>query len=138
MASPIPLPGSAFSPLGEPGVIGAKVFVRGLTIEANIGVHDHEKGRAQPLIIDVELDVAMHEPERLSDTFNYEAIARAAKTIALEGHIGLVETFAWRLARSLLDDERVGQARVRVEKPTALTPDALAAGVEITLVRRPA
>jgi dihydroneopterin aldolase len=115
--------------------VSSTVFVRGLTVEAQIGVHDHEHGRAQPLVIDVELDLAMHEPERLSETFNYETIAQAAKTIALKGHIGLVETFAWRLAQSLLLDSRVSRARVRIEKPTALAPDAMAAGVDIILAR---
>jgi dihydroneopterin aldolase len=119
----------------EPVLVSARVFVRGLSIEAQIGVHDHEYGRAQPLIIDAELDLAMAEPERLSQTFNYETIARTAKAIAAAGHIGLVETFAWRLARTLLEDDRVDQVRVRIEKPTALAPDALAAGVEITLTR---
>lgn len=133
--TPISAPKPASPPQGEPLAIGASVFVRGLTVEAQIGVHDHEHGRAQPLIIDVELSMEMHEPERLSQTFNYEAIARAARTIAATGHIGLVETFAWRLARALLEDDRVNQVRVRIEKPTALAPDALAAGVEMTLAR---
>ena len=49
-----------------------------------------------------------------------------------------METFAWGLARDLLGDPRVLRARVRVEKPQALAPDALAAGVEVVLVRDPA
>jgi len=46
-----------------------------------------------------------------------------------------VETFAERLARACLADPRVTQARVRVEKPLALAPDAVGAGVEVVLVR---
>ena len=42
---------------------------------------------------------------------------------------------AERLARACLDDARVTRARVRVEKPLALAPHAVGAGVEITLVR---
>ena len=118
-------------------MVSAKVFVRGLKVEAQIGVYDHELGRGQPLLIDAELDVVMAEPERLSQTFNYETIARTAREIAAAGHIGLVETCAWRLARALLDDGRVDQVRIRVEKPMALAPDALAAGVEIVLAREP-
>ena len=71
----------------------------------------------------------------LSDTLNYEMIGEAARAIAAEGHIGLVETFAERLAHACLADPRVTRARVRVEKPLALAPHAEAAGVEITLVR---
>ena len=116
-------------------VIVTKVFVRGLKVEAWIGVYDHEHGRQQPLVIDVELDVAASHCEQLGDTVNYETILQAAQEIAAEGHIDLVETFAERLAQACFDDGRVTRARVRVEKPLALAPHAAAAGVEITAVR---
>jgi dihydroneopterin aldolase len=112
-----------------------KVFVTGLKVQAEIGVYRHEIGRVQPLVVDVELDVPTAGAGRLSDTLNYETILEAAREIAGGGHIELVETFAERLARACLADARVTQARVRVEKPLALAPDAVAAGVELTLVR---
>jgi dihydroneopterin aldolase len=116
-------------------IIVTKVFVRGLKVEAGIGVYDEEHGRLQALIADVELDVAVSHCEKLSDTVNYETIAQAARRIAAEGHIGLVETFAERLAEACFEDPRVTRARVRVEKPSALAPHAAAAGVELTAVR---
>lgn len=116
-------------------VIVTKVFVRALKVEAWIGVYDHEHGRRQPLVIDVELDIAASHCERIGDTVNYETIGQAARSIADEGHIDLVETFAERLAQACFADARVTRARVRVEKPLALAPHAAAAGVEITAVR---
>ena len=112
-----------------------KIFVTGLKVEAQIGVHAHEKGKAQPLVVDVELDAPIAGARRLADTINYERVGEAARAIAAEGHILLVEDFAERLARACLADPRVTRARVRVEKPQALAPHAAAAGVEITLVR---
>ena len=112
-----------------------KVFVTGLTVQAEIGVYRHEIGKVQPLIVAVELDVPTAGSERLADTLNYETILAAAQAVAAQGHIGLVETFADRLARACLADARVTRARVRVEKPLALAPDAAGAGVELTLVR---
>ena len=112
-----------------------KVFVTGLKVQAEIGVYRHEIGRVQPLVIDVELDVPTAGADRLSETLNYETILAAAREIASAGHIDLVETFAQRLAHACLADARVTKARVRVEKPLALAPDAVAAGVEITVVR---
>jgi dihydroneopterin aldolase len=103
-------------------VIVTKVFVRGLKVDAWIGVYDHEHGRQQPLVIDVELDVAASHCEELGDTVNYETILQAAQAIAAEGHIDLVETFAERLAQASFADSRVTRARVRVEKPLALAP----------------
>lgn len=112
-----------------------KVFVTGLKVQAEIGVYRHEIGRVQPLVVDVELDVPTAGAGRLSETLNYETILEAARQIAAGGHIELVEAFAERLARACLADLRVTQARVRVEKPLALAPDAVGAGVEITLTR---
>jgi dihydroneopterin aldolase len=116
-------------------ILVTKVFVRGLTIEAEIGVYEHELDRRQPLVVDVELDVAAGGWRHLADTVNYEHIVASAKAIAAAGHIGLVESFAQRLAAACFEEPRVLRARVRVEKPQALAPDAAAAGVEITAVR---
>lgn len=116
-------------------VVMTKIFVTGLKVEAQIGVYSHEKGKAQPLVVDVELDVSTAGAARLADTVNYETIGTSARAIAAEGHIQLVEYFAERLARACLADPRVMRARVRVEKPLALAPHAAAAGVEITVVR---
>jgi dihydroneopterin aldolase len=116
-------------------IVAARVFVRAIRIDAEIGIHAHEHGRRQPLLVDVDLDVAMTDWRRLDDTVNYETIADLARSIAAEGHIGLVETFAHRLAEACLAEPRVLRARVRVEKPMALAPVAAGAGVEIIATR---
>ena len=136
MALPQETPAETQAQPGAAGrIVMTKIFVTGLKVEAEIGVYAHEKGRAQPLIVDVELDVPAAGIERLADTVNYEMVGEAARAIVAEGHIGLVEAFAERLARACLEDDRVMRARVRVEKPLALAPHAAAAGVEITVVR---
>jgi dihydroneopterin aldolase len=127
--SPLPLPA-----VDAPRREGLTVFVRGLSIEAGIGVHDHEQGRLQTLVIDVTLDLTPAAVERLGDTINYETVAEAARAITAEGHVGLVETFAERLARACLADARVRRCAVRIEKPGALA-GAAAAGCEVVLAR---
>lgn len=113
----------------------AKVLVRGLRVEAEVGVYAHEHGRRQPLVVDVELDVTAADGDHLADVVNYELIAAKAETIAATGHMKLIETFAERLARACLEDSRVSRARVRVEKPEALAPRADAGGAELILTR---
>ncbi|MBN9318897.1 MAG: dihydroneopterin aldolase [Caulobacterales bacterium] len=129
------LPDEAPTPAAPLRVVGAKIFVRGLKVDAEIGVYAHEYGRRQPLVIDVELDAAVAGAERLADTLNYETVANAARDLAENGHWQLVETFAERLAEAMFADPRVSRARVRIEKPLALAPVAEAAGVEIVVVR---
>ncbi len=116
-----------------------KVVVRGLHMAVEIGIHAHEHGRHQPLIIDVELDVlpdlGLTGFEHIHDTVNYEAVLTKARAVAAAGHILLVEAFAQRLAQACLEDNRVLRAKVRVDKPEALAPDAQAASVEIVVER---
>ncbi len=124
--SVVPSPIKISQPVRE----GLTVFVRGLKVEAGIGVYDHEHGRLQTLVVDVTLDLGAAPVDRLGDTVNYEAVAEAARAIVAEGHVGLVETFAERLALACLDDARVQAVTVRVEKPGALA-DAEAPGCEV-------
>ena len=124
------------SPLpGASTLAASKVFVTGVQVQAQIGVYRHEIGRVQPLIVDVELDVPTNSSDRLAETVNYETILKAAQDLAAQGHIDLVETFAHRLANKCLEDVRVTRARVRIEKPLALAPHAVGAGVEIVVQR---
>jgi dihydroneopterin aldolase len=111
-----------------------RVFVRGLKIDAYIGVHAHEKGRAQPLIVDVEIELADPRVDRLSDTIDYETVVSAARAVAASGHVDLVEEYAERLARAVMADPRARRVRVRVDKPQAL-PGADAAGCEVLFER---
>ncbi|WP_296599856.1 dihydroneopterin aldolase [Phenylobacterium sp.] len=122
--------------MSETVVIASKVFVTGVQVQAQIGVYRHEIGRVQPLVVDVELDVPTDASDRLTDTVNYETILQAAQELAAQGHVDLVETFAHRLAKRCLADPRVSRARVRIEKPLALAPHAVGAGVEVVLGRR--
>src|SRR5436190_20527152 len=133
MAEPVPFPHVPEDP--AIAITQTSVFVRGLTLEVEIGIYEHEHDRKQPLVIDVELSLTPHRVEHFSETFNYETVLTEARRIAGHGHMNLVETFADRLARALMSDTRVIRARVRVEKPEALAPHAKAAGVEVVLER---
>ncbi len=114
---------------------GLRVFVRGLRLDAEIGVHAHEHGRTQPVVADVELELSVPTAHELGETYDYTGIVEHARAVAHESHVKLAEDFAERLARRCLLDPRVVSARVRVEKLEALAPLAAGAGAEITVVR---
>ena len=120
--------------MSEPRLTRRRVYVRGLRLDVEIGVHLHEHGRVQPVLLDVELDLPPAPVQRLADTINYEAVVERARAIAAEGHIMLVETYAERLAHALFEEPRVLRVHVRVAKPEALTA-AAGAGVELVLER---
>ncbi len=128
---------SIFRLLRGESVPAMRIFVRGLQIQASIGVHPHEYEATQPVIIDVELDMGdMPSPkdDRLHETLDYGLVAEKAEAIALEAHVQLVETLAARIADwAISADPRVQACAVRISKPQALLK-AEAAGVEV--VRR--
>ncbi|MEL7028908.1 MAG: dihydroneopterin aldolase [Pseudomonadota bacterium] len=111
-----------------------RVFVRGLRLDASIGVHDHERAKPQTVSIDVDVELrsgpSWSGGGRLGETVCYEWICNAARGIAASGHIDLVETFAEQLAEICLSSPHARQVRVRVAKPDAIV-DAEAVGIEI-------
>ena len=115
-------------------ITGLRVFVRGLKIEAEIGLNPDERGRRQPLVIDVEAILDPGAPRHLRETFNYEHVVSAAQAVATGGHVELAETFALRIGEILLSHNGVQEVTVSVAKPEALAAADLA-GAEIKLRR---
>jgi dihydroneopterin aldolase len=113
------------------------VFIRNLELLAQIGIHGHERGKPQPVRVNVDLaveDAAVLE-DRLDSVVDYESITTKIRTLVASGHINLAETLAERIAEACFQDSRVKTARVRVEKLHAL-PGAESAGVEIERQRQ--
>ncbi|HUJ03487.1 MAG TPA: dihydroneopterin aldolase [Rhizomicrobium sp.] len=108
------------------------VFIRNLEVLANIGVYGHEKGKLQPVRINVDLAVEdlIDVGDRLEQVVDYASIDAHIRAIIGAGHINLAETLAERIAQACFGDPRVKSARVRVEKLHAL-PGAESGGVEI-------
>lgn len=111
-------------------LIARRVFVKGLRVEAAIGVYDHEHGRTQPLVIDASFDLTLHDVHHLRDTLNYEQVGQIARDFIARGHIKLVETLAEDMARTLLDLPHVRRVEIAISKPEALA-DADHAGCSV-------
>ena len=118
--------------------VSTRIFVKGLLIQASIGVHPHEHENTQPIIIDVELDMAdmsLPKEDRLHETLDYGFVADKCEEIAQQAHVQLVETLAERIADwALAADTRVQSVAVRIAKPQALLK-ADTAGVEVVKSR---
>jgi dihydroneopterin aldolase len=116
------------------------VFVRGLTVQALLGVHAHEEAQPQRVVIGVDLAVSDDAApsgegaDVLGRVVDYGGVAATARRIATAGHVRLAETLAERIAVALLGDVRVRCARVSVEKPDVL-PDVTSVGVVVERTR---
>ncbi len=109
------------------------VFITDLTLEALIGVYEHEIINPQKIVINIDLTVSEDKTsidDKLMGVVCYETIVNKIKTIIAAGHVNLVETLAEQFADACLEDSRVIAARIRLEKPQAIS-EAASVGIEI-------
>lgn len=114
-----------------------RVFVRDLLLDALIGIYPQERIQPQKVLINMDLwvaDTPGAPPQDYADVVCYEKLVSQTKALLAQGHIGLVETLAERLAELCMADKRVLRSRVRVEKPDAIA-EAAGVGVEIERLR---
>ena len=95
-----------------------RIFVRDFVLPVRIGAYEPERHAAQKVRFDVTVETATaaRASYRLEDVMSYDAITDGIRSIAAEGHVELVETFAERIAALVLADPRAARVIVRVEK----------------------
>jgi dihydroneopterin aldolase len=111
------------------------IFLRGLRIDARVGVHVHERGGTQPLVMDIEIDVPMPACDEITATLDYVMAADMVRRAAMSRHFDLIETFAQEVGTVLLGIDGVRHLFIRVTKPSALAGSADSTGFELLLVR---
>ena len=122
-------------PAAEPALAGERVSVRvrGLRLEAEVGVYETEYGRKQPVRLDLEAVVApeaAHPDGALGDAVNYAALAELARRITLSKHHDLLEDLAQAIADACFADPRITRLSLSIDKLAALD-DAESVGVSL-------
>ena len=111
-----------------------RLFLRGLTVQAHIGIHDFELKTSQRLIIDVDLYVSFAgtspKDDRIDEVVDYDFVRAVVHGRIAEGHINLQETLCDEILTRLLEHTGVMAARVSTRKPDVY-PDCEAVGVEV-------
>ena len=117
-----------------------QVFVNRLAVQASIGIHPHEREAEQTIWLTIDAGViedahdAGDTPENIGDVVCYENICKTVTALAQHEHIDLVETLAERIADRLMQDMRIVQIRVQIEKPEAIA-EAASVGIAISRLR---
>lgn len=111
------------------------LFVRNMVLDAHIGVFAHEQGVTQRIRVNVAFGVPDDltqevGADELARTVSYERVVLLVRELVAQGHVGLVETLAERIAAAVLAERRIRVTRVRVEK-LDIFDDAESVGVEI-------
>jgi dihydroneopterin aldolase len=114
------------------------ILVRDLRVEVLIGIHKRERHVAQTVSIDLDIGIpgkTVFASDKVSDTIDYEQVSIRIKALAASQHFRLVETFADRIAKLLLDDFRAPWAKVSAAK-IGILPNAKFVGVMIERGKR--
>lgn len=132
MSAPRPLAADPLPALAHAGE-RLSVRVKGLRLDAEVGVYDSERGRTQPIVLDLRAEVskaAIHPDGVLGEAVNYAALAELARRIATARHHDLLEDLADAIAGAIFQDERILNLTLSIDKPTALE-DAQSVGVTL-------
>ena len=114
-----------------------RIALRGLRVRGFHGVLPREREQGQDFLVDAVLHVDVREAaasDDLDDTVDYGTLALRLAEVVAGPPVDLLETLAERLARTCLQDPRVGAAEVTVHKPAAPVPLAFD-DVSVTVVR---
>lgn len=113
------------------------IELRGLSVTAVVGVLPEERDRAQPLNLDLELEVdltAAGISDSLADTVDYGAVCDRVVEVVSQEEPLLLERLAALVAEAVLEmDERIASTSVAIQKLRPPVPHALdSSGVRIT------
>lgn len=116
------------------------IELRGLRVNAIVGVLAEEREREQPLVLDIDFERPFRDAAASDDllgTTNYADVLALAQTIIVEGHFLLLETVVHRVAQAVLDfDHAIDWVKVRAHKVRPPVPqDVASLGVSCTLQR---
>lgn len=113
-----------------------KILIKDLLLRTIIGVNADEREKLQDVLINIVLYTdtrAAGTLDDIEDAVNYRTITKNVIALVEGSRYYLVEKLAEEIARVCLQDEAVGQAQVRVEKPGAVR---FARSVGVQILRR--
>ncbi|MCU0690723.1 MAG: dihydroneopterin aldolase [Polyangiaceae bacterium] len=120
-----------------PGVLD-KVIVRGIRVQASIGLRSWEREVRQPIEVDVEADVdtdVLLRTNNLEHGVDFDVVMDTVRDLAGGQHTELVEELADRIARALVERTQAPRVRVQVRKYSACASVADHVGVEVVRCR---
>lgn len=115
-----------------------RIFFDKLTIDARIGILEHELCATQPIYVDAEFDTVVSQQTddtQIDTVLDYRQLRQTIIDCCLARHVNLLETLIEQTANTLLQKfPAVQRVRLRISKPAAFT-DCDAVGIEIELQR---
>lgn len=100
------------------------IKIEDFRIHCIMGAHAHERLQDQEISLDLEMTVNLTEPvqtDSVTDTVDYEAVAKVCKELAQTRRYHLLETFAYEALHAVMDSfSIIKKMRVRARKLRSL------------------
>jgi FolB domain-containing protein len=112
-----------------------RILIKDLVVSGIIGINPDERVNRQDILVNVAMSVdiaAAAASDDIADSVNYRTITKRIIAHIEEGEPMLVERLVVEIADICLQDDRVGEVEVTVEKPGALRH---ARSVGISIIR---
>ena len=120
-------------------VTGDRIIIDGLRVVSVVGVLEHEREAPQPLRIDVEMHVDLHDAglsDDLTETVHYGEVCLRLTEVARASSDQLLERLAQRMAETVLEFPRVAAVDLTLTKLRPPIPvDVQSSAVRIHRVR---
>lgn len=110
------------------------VFIKGLKVDAVIGVYEWEQQITQPLIFDIDMVGCQYQASQtddIDDAINYKSVCERVAAVSVANKVALLERLAQLVADMILNEFAPQQVTVTIHKPTAIK-EADSVGVKIT------
>lgn len=110
------------------------VFIKGLKVDAVIGVYEWEQKITQPLIFDIEMVGCQYQASQtddIHDAINYKSVSERVAQVCVANKVALLERLAQLVAEMILAEFAPEKVTVTIHKPTAIK-EADSVGVKIT------
>ncbi len=125
--------------LSDPRLAGCRrIYLRGWSVHANIGVYSAERQGSQPLVLNLDVFVSLEAStplhDELQEVIDYDFVHDVVRQRIARGHINLQETLVDDVATELLRRPGVVAVRVSSEK-VEIYPDIAGIGIEILRFR---
>lgn len=114
-----------------------RIYIRDLALRCIIGIYPEERENVQDVVLNVVLNCDFGrapQTDAIADTVDYKGLKKRIVALVEASSFNLIETMAYEVAGICVEDEKVREATVTVDKPGALR-FARSVAVELTRTR---
>ncbi len=114
-----------------------KVLIKELVLDLKLGYYEFEKGSAQKVKFNVEVNYEDKQPSNdkdLKSIVNYAKIVKLIKRLIKNKHYNFLETLAEDVFDELFKDRRIDKISLQIEK-LEIMKDCASVGIQISKKR---